>query len=107
MQPESAKYNGLSNQGATCYLNSLLQSLFMTPEFRNALYRYDFFSRILEISHKGRSWNPTFEKDHTNSITYQLARLFLLLQSAKRSVSTKPLTKSFGWVGGEGDNLLS
>ena len=31
---------GLNNQGATCYLNSLLQSLFMTPEFRNAIYEY-------------------------------------------------------------------
>eukprot|EP01130_Rhizamoeba_saxonica_P000691 TRINITY_DN1062_c0_g1_i1.p1 TRINITY_DN1062_c0_g1~~TRINITY_DN1062_c0_g1_i1.p1 ORF type:complete len:1244 (+),score=371.90 TRINITY_DN1062_c0_g1_i1:66-3797(+) len=33
---------GLSNQGATCYLNSLLQTLYMTPEFRNALYEWDF-----------------------------------------------------------------
>lgn len=41
---------GLSNQGlnflffvilvgATCYLNSLVQTLFMTPELRNALYK--------------------------------------------------------------------
>ena len=34
-------YRGLVNQAMTCYLNSLLQSLFMTPEFRNAIYRYD------------------------------------------------------------------
>lgn len=25
---------GISNQGATCYLNSLLQTLLLTPEFR-------------------------------------------------------------------------
>ena len=37
-------YVGLSNQGATCYLNSLIQTLFMTPEFRNALY--DWYTLI-------------------------------------------------------------
>ena len=32
-------YVGLVNQSMTCYLNSLLQALYMTPEFRNAIYR--------------------------------------------------------------------
>ncbi|KAJ7370212.1 peptidase C19, partial [Desmophyllum pertusum] len=30
---------GLRNQGATCYLNSLLQTLFFTPEFRDGLFQ--------------------------------------------------------------------
>jgi hypothetical protein len=32
----------LSNQGATCYLNSLIQTLYMTPEFRRALYMWRY-----------------------------------------------------------------
>ena len=32
------KYIGLANQGATCYLNSLMQSLYMTAEFREFIY---------------------------------------------------------------------
>ena len=33
---------GLVNQGATCYLNSTLQTIFMTPEFRMAVYKWKF-----------------------------------------------------------------
>ena len=29
---------GLQNQGATCYLNSLLQTFFFTPEFRGTYF---------------------------------------------------------------------
>jgi ubiquitin C-terminal hydrolase len=37
-------YVGLSNQGATCYMNSLLQSMFATPEFRSQLYNWAYDS---------------------------------------------------------------
>ncbi|KAI0214475.1 Ubiquitin carboxyl-terminal hydrolase 47, partial [Lamellibrachia satsuma] len=70
----------------TCYLNSLLQSLYMTPEFRNAVYRWEF-------DHKG---------DPIYSIPYQLQRLFLQLQTSKRrSVETTDITRSFGWDSSE------
>ena len=32
---------GLQNQGATCYLNSLIQSMYMTPELRHGLFGID------------------------------------------------------------------
>ncbi|XP_024655426.2 uncharacterized protein LOC106675147 isoform X3 [Maylandia zebra] len=34
------KYHGLAKEGATCYLNSVLQVLFMTKDFRQAVMRH-------------------------------------------------------------------
>ncbi|CAK9829042.1 Ubiquitin carboxyl-terminal hydrolase 47 [Anthophora retusa] len=82
--PNSESYVGLVNQAMTCYLNSLLQALYMTPEFRNALYNWEYVDGS--------------EKDGANSIPYQLQKLFLNLQtSTKSAVETTALTKSFGW----------
>ena len=55
---------GLVNQAMTCYLNSLLQTLYMTPEFRNALYKWRFMSA----------------DDGAKCIPYQLQKLFIHLQ---------------------------
>lgn len=82
---ESTNYVGLVNQAMTCYLNSLLQALFMTPEFRNALYNWEFDGL-----------------NETRSIPYQLQKLFLNLQtSSKSAVETTDLTTSFGWQGSD------
>eukprot|EP01035_Chromulina_nebulosa_P064927 gene64927-88816_t len=37
----SSGFVGLENQGATCYLNSLIQAMYMTPELRNGLFQID------------------------------------------------------------------
>lgn len=34
LKRDKCKLVGLRNQGATCYLNSLIQALYMIPEFR-------------------------------------------------------------------------
>ncbi|XP_071518202.1 ubiquitin carboxyl-terminal hydrolase 47 isoform X4 [Panulirus ornatus] len=80
-------YVGLVNQAMTCYLNSLLQTLYMTPEFRNALYQWEFLGS---------------EEEASKNIPCQLQRLFLLLQTTNKSaVETTNLTKSFGWDSSE------
>lgn len=79
----NAGFVGLVNQAMTCYLNSMLQTLFMTPEFRNALYKWRF------------DGGPD---DEQRSIPYQLQKLFVNLQTSKsHAVETTDVTKSFGW----------
>jgi len=76
---------GLKNQGATCYMNSLLQSLYFISKFRKAVYQM-----------------PTEGEDSTKNVPLALQRVFYELQTSNRSVATKKLTRSFGW-----DNLDS
>ncbi|KAF1813874.1 ubiquitin carboxyl-terminal hydrolase-like protein [Eremomyces bilateralis CBS 781.70] len=72
---------GLKNQGATCYLNSLLQSLYFTTAFRKAVYQI-----------------PTEnEVEYRENSAYALQRLFYQLQTNPGAVSTLELTGAFGW----------
>lgn len=71
---------GLKNQGATCYMNSLLQSLFFTNYFRRAVYQI-----------------PTENDIPSDSVALALQRVFYLLQTSSQPVGTTELTKSFGW----------
>ncbi|KAH8888720.1 ubiquitin carboxyl-terminal hydrolase [Thozetella sp. PMI_491] len=73
-------YVGLKNQGATCYLNSLLQSLYFTNAFRKAIYHI-----------------PTQHDENMTNSAYTLQRLFYQLQTSTQAVGTNELTKSFGW----------
>ncbi|KAF9643693.1 cysteine proteinase [Thelephora ganbajun] len=74
-------YVGLKNQGATGYMNSLLQSLFHTRYFRKAIYQI-----LTENEHP------------TESILLALQRVFYRLQTSDNPVGTNELTKSFGWT---------
>ncbi len=73
---------------ATCYLNSLLQALYMLPEFRRALYQFEY--------------SPDQHGEEAQCLTRQLQKLFVMLQlSVRGAVETSGLTKSFGWSGSE------
>ncbi|XP_023345461.1 ubiquitin carboxyl-terminal hydrolase 7 isoform X1 [Eurytemora carolleeae] len=73
-------YVGLKNQGATCYMNSLLQVLYFTNLLRKAVYKM-----------------PTESDDSQKSVGLALQRVFHELQFLDKPVGTKKLTKSFGW----------
>jgi len=62
---------GLKNQGATCYMNSLLQQLYHIPDFRRGLLAVDV-------------------KESTNletSVLFQLQALFAFLQTSEKKYS--------------------
>jgi hypothetical protein len=80
-QDDSTEYVGLMNQGATCYLNVLLQSLFHLPAFRRIVYEMP----------------TTGSEDPRTSIPLNLQQLFCKMQLGQQSCSTRALTASFGW----------
>ncbi|XP_074659293.1 ubiquitin carboxyl-terminal hydrolase 40-like [Tubulanus polymorphus] len=92
---------GISNQGATCYLNSLLQTLFMTPEFRAALFNLgpDELGRIED---QRRENNDDRSSKKVRIIPIQIQKLFSrLLLLDQQFTSTTELTDSFGWTNSE------
>ncbi|XP_045337720.1 ubiquitin carboxyl-terminal hydrolase 40 isoform X1 [Leopardus geoffroyi] len=92
---EFTNLSGIRNQGGTCYLNSLLQTLHFTPEFREALFSL------------GPEELGSFEdKDKPDAkvriIPLQLQRMFAqLLLLDQDAASTTDLTDSFGWTSDE------
>ena len=71
-------YNGLINEGTTCYLNSMLQTLFIIRAFRMAIYKM-----------------PT--GNDFKSIPNCLQRIFYNLQTGEDAVRTVELMTAFGW----------
>ncbi|CAL4920516.1 unnamed protein product [Urochloa decumbens] len=70
----------LKNQGATCYMNSLMETLYLTPYFRNVVY------------HMPRTKNNIpYESGYL-----ELQNLLYLFQCSDSSAATKALVKSFG-----------
>lgn len=81
----STGYIGLKNQGATCYMNSILQSLFFTAEFRRRVYQFQ----------------TAPDYDLQPSLPLALQQLFILMQWSPIAVSTYDFTTAFGFKGFE------
>ncbi|EGR28599.1 ubiquitin carboxyl-terminal hydrolase family protein, putative [Ichthyophthirius multifiliis] len=82
-QKNECNYVGLLNIGATCYMNSVLQTLFMTPEFRENIYKWKFDSNEVRAE---------------DCIPLQLQILFAKMQlKTFPYIDTNDLAQSFGW----------
>ncbi|KAM9425525.1 uncharacterized protein KZ484_010567 isoform 2-T2 [Pholidichthys leucotaenia] len=76
---DNSKYYGLTRQGATDYLNSVLQVLFMTRDFREAVFRHA---------------NKKPDRKPDGDLDYSLAALFNELQ--KQTADTQNITRLLG-----------
>lgn len=56
MKKDNVEYTGLKNQGCTCYMNSLLQNLFMSTNFRETILNTN-----LKDSHRTSLWHKAPE----------------------------------------------
>ncbi|XP_032888111.1 ubiquitin carboxyl-terminal hydrolase 47-like [Amblyraja radiata] len=72
---------GIYNQGATCYLNTLLQTFYMSPEVKDTIIRLNE-QRFKKINKEA-------------SITYQLKELFAKLD-ARETPRTDLITRNLG-----------
>lgn len=87
--------SGIKNQGGTCYLNSLLQTLLYTPEFRESLFALGP-EELGDLSDKDKP------ESKVRVIPLELQRLFAqLLLADQLAASTSDLTDSFGWTSNE------
>ena len=72
---------GLMNQGMTCYMNSVLQTLFHTQALRRGVYTM-----------------PTEDETQVDTnVALGIQRVFHRMQFGQDAASTTELTRSFGW----------
>lgn len=85
---------GITNQGATCYLNSLIQTLY---------HHTSLVKAVMELpgrdeGEEGKEGGGGGAGGGSTNIVFALQKLFLELQRSGEAVSTKALTKAFGWT---------
>eukprot|EP01083_Nonionella_stella_P177339 622964_1 len=104
-------YIGLTNSGATDYMNAVLQCLYHTPEIRHALFSWHYnpplntqfdFEFIRKSDKSSISSDNTFDQPPQHSFLYQLQCLFARLhQSTESACRTSALSNAFGWTRGD------
>lgn len=94
-------YLGLINQGATCYMNSSLQQLYMVPELRQKILQAN-----ASINEELLKENTDAEELYSENMLFQLQRLFAFLQESNlRAFDTKDFCSSYRGFGNEPLNV--
>jgi hypothetical protein len=102
---------GLRNQGATCYLNSLVQALFMTPSFRASVSELGELGAAGAAAGRGTAaaaaagagaaaaagGSAAVSAEPLPAVTKALVDLFDQLRHSQYAVSTEGLTSALKW----------
>ncbi|KAG9389929.1 Ubiquitin carboxyl-terminal hydrolase [Carpediemonas membranifera] len=86
ISPNRPLHVGLVNQGATCYLNSLIQALYHIPQFRRMIFNAPTSATVEET-----------RGNNGANLLLAMQRLFFAMRHDAGPVSTSGLTKAFGW----------
>ena len=96
-QRNEANFVGLYNQGGTCYLNSSLQMMYMTPLFRKMIFSLPLCESSLSSP---SSFIPVGQK---YNVLLSLQKLFAEMNDVDIiAMKTTNLTGAFNWEQGEG-----
>ena len=85
---------GISNQGATCYLNSLIQTLVYTPEFRGRPIYIKAVQNIITVKHRATFKIRAIEQLLCNYPKVMITLIALLGSNILYSVTVR---NSFDW----------
>ena len=100
-EPKKCGYVGLKNLGCICYMNSILQQMYMVPPFRNAIISSDDKKEVKTMK---SSFNNNFYDDN---LLHQLQKMYTFLTfGEKQAYNPKDFCSSFKDLDGQPINIL-